>query len=107
MGLVKKYAIVSTSYFESTDWKSFHVVQQDLTEADILRIKFYYDMHMRLWQECYAQEHENAKNGVVKDLRSDLRQFLSSPIGETTCSIENYYNIWSEKDLIIEHFDVE
>ena len=108
MGLVKKYAIVSTNYYESREWKSFHVVEQGLTESDILRIKFYHDMHMRLWNECYDQERENAKNRISKDLRTDLYKFLSGPISDLDhSSIEYYYKIWSEKDLVIEHFDVE
>jgi len=106
--LSKKYALVSTSYYYDGEWKNFYILSKDLTEEDLVTIKFYHDEHMRLWTECYAKERENAKNGVREDLRTDLQAFLNQPISATDRStIDYYHNLWSEKDLIIEHFEVE
>lgn len=105
--MIKKYAIVSTNLYVDGEWKSFYLVQTNLTEEDILKIKFYYDEHNRLWEECYAQERENAKNGIAKDLRTDLIYFLKKQISENDYnSIENYYETWLKKDLIIEHYEI-
>ena len=106
--LSKKYALVSTSYYCDGEWKNFYILSNNLTEEDLVKIKFYHDEHMRLWRECYAKEKENAKNRVCEDLRTDLQAFLKQPISETDrYSINNYYDLWSEKDLIIENFEVE
>ena len=59
--LSKKYALVSTSYYYDGEWKNFYILRNNLTEEDLVKIKFYHDEHMRLWRECYAKEKENAK----------------------------------------------
>lgn len=106
--LVKKYAIISTSYWDGDNWKNFHVIQSGLSEEDILKIKYNYDEYLRLWNECYDQEKDNSKKGIVKNLRVDLENVLNKRNKENNfTSISDYYKIWSEKDLIIEIFDVE
>jgi len=55
----------------------------------------------------YKQEQENAKNRIVKDLRTDLYKHLDEPIIDDYYSIGDYHKLWTEKDLIIEHFVVE
>ena len=107
--LIKKYALVSTSHFDGFDggWKNFHIIRDNLTEEDIIKISNYADEHNRLWKDCYEQERENAKKRIVKDLRTDLYKYLNEPIIDTYYSIEDYSKLWSEKDLIIEHFVVE
>lgn len=106
--LVKKYALVSTNYWDSGEWKSFYIITSGLTEDDIKRIKFYSDEYSRLWNDCYAQEKENAKNGIEKNLRTDLIFQLNEPInGNGLWSIKDYHELWIKKDLIIEHFDIE
>ena len=105
--LVKKYALVSTSYYDEGEWKKFHILIDNLTEEDIIKISNYYDEYNRLWKENYEKERENAKNRIVEDLRTDLKKFLNEPISDDFYSIEDYYKLWLDKDLIIEHFAIE
>lgn len=105
--MIKKYAIVSTNYYYNGEWRGFHLVKTGLTEEDLLKMKFFYDEYIRLWNECYSQERENAINNINKDIRSELNSFLKKNVSEDDHnSIEDYYQIWQEKDLIIEHYEV-
>ena len=105
--MIKKYALVSTSYWDGNRCKSFHILRSGLTEEEIARIKFYAEERTRLWDECYKQEAENAKNGgITVDLRTGLREMLNKPISEADIyTVEDYYRIWTEKDLIIERYE--
>ena len=105
--LVKKYALVSTSYYDDGEWKKFHIIIDNLTEEDIIKISNYADEYNRLWKENYENENENAKKRITKDLRTDLEKFLNEPILDDFYSIEDYHKLWLEKDLIIEHFVIE
>lgn len=100
--LIKKYAIISTAN------DNFFIIEKNLTEDDIILIKYYSDEYDRLWNECYAQERENAKNQIhmAIDLRPDLIKLLNQPISKANIySISDYHRIWLSKDLIIEHFE--
>ncbi len=108
--LVKKYAFVSTSYYHDGEWKNFFITHSGMTENDVLKIKEISDEYYRLWEECYAKERENALDGVYEDLRTDLITYLNTRINIGTCnylSRKDYHKIWTEKDLIIEHFVID
>jgi hypothetical protein len=108
--LIKKYSFVSTSYYADGDWKSFYILHSGMTENDVLNIKKYADEYNRLWDECYKQERENANNMVCMDLRTDLVANLRRPIDIEQGiyhSIKDYHQMWLDKDLIIEHFEIE
>ena len=105
--LIKKYALVSTSFWDGDNWKSFHILRNGLSEEDVLRIKHNFDEYLRLWKECYQKEADNTKNGVSQDLRTELVSFLNKiDIENNYTSISDDYNLWSEVDLIIENFKV-
>jgi hypothetical protein len=105
--MIKKYALVSTSYYDCGIWKSFYILIDGLTEDDVQKIKFYSEEYSRLWKDCYEQERENAKKSINVDLRTDLKKLLNKSISETDYyTIEDYYKLWSDKDLIIEHYEL-
>lgn len=108
--LIKQYAFVSTSYYTDGEWKSFYIVRSGMTENDVLKIKEYYDECNRLRNECYEKERENAKNRISEDLRTDLEEYLNKPIDIENGiyeSIRDYHQVWLNKDLIIEHFEIK
>ena len=100
--LVKKYALVSTSYYDDGEWKKFHIIIDNLTEEDIIKISNYADEYNRLWKENYENENENAKKRITKDLRTDLEKFLNEPILDDFYSIEDYH-----KHFVIEEIKEE
>lgn len=105
--LIKKYALVSTSYWSWSDgeWKSFHIILDNLSEDQVCDLEHGFFEHIRLWNECYAKERENALNQITEDLRTPLMKHL-----DTVCSgeytLEECKKLWSAKDLIIEHYIV-
>jgi hypothetical protein len=105
--LIKKYALVSTSYWSwpDSEWKNFHIILNDLSEDQVCQLQHGYSEFFRLWEECYAKEKENGKNRISEDLRTPLEKHLKSTYsGEYTLS--TCKELWSNKDLIIEHFTV-
>lgn len=106
--LIKKYALVSTSFWGGDNWKSFAILKDGLTEDDLIKIKSDADIHRQLWNQCYKQEQENVKNGVSEDLRTDLNKLINQRTPENGYqSIKDNHKLWLDKDLIIESFHVE
>jgi len=59
--LVKKYALVSTSYYDrysNGEWKNFHIIRDNLIEEDIIKISKYADEYSRLWEDCYINKNK-------------------------------------------------
>lgn len=104
--LIKKYALVSTSHWDRDGkWKSFHIILDNLSEDQLCYIEHGFSEYMRLWKECYDKERENALNRTFEDLRTPLVKHIKSALsGEYT--LETCQDLWSQKDLIIEHFMV-
>jgi hypothetical protein len=105
--LVKKYALISTSFYEDGKWKNFHILRDNLSEKDVIEINNYAEEYNRLWRECYQKEQENAKNRIIQDLRTELKNYLNKPIPDKHYSINDYYKLWLDQDLITEHYVIE
>jgi len=115
--LVKKFAFVSTSFYDRDGegrFKSFHITLNDLTEEDVLIIKKNCDLYDNMWSDLYNLERENAKIGVYKDLRPELEIKIKGLIEDKLSSeymqhfsIKDCREAWLEKDLIIENYLIE
>ena len=115
--LVPRYSLIST-LFPTNDggFKSFGVIMDNLTEKDVLTIKFYFDKYIEMNNEVLNQELENAKNGKYTDLRKQLYIDLQKNVTDSfsdeikkncVLTISDCRKIWSEKDLIVQTFNID
>jgi len=104
--LVRKFALISTSHYEFGEFKNFHIIVEGLSEQQLLLMQEGFDEYNRLWEECYAKERENAYNRITEDLRTPLENHAKNThFGDFNMKI--CQKLWSEKDLVIEHFVTE
>lgn len=104
--LVKKFALISTSHYEFGESKSFHVLLDGLSEEQVLSIQAGYDEYYRLWNECYEKERQYAALRISEDLRTPLNAYIDTTyFGDF--NIRTCQKLWSEKELVIEHFTTE
>ena len=101
--LTKMYALIATRYDDNNN-PSMYILRDSLTEEDLIEYQNCYYEYIRLNSIYIEKVKENTNNKIVlQDLRTDFWKIAESR-NNGKFPMRHYYDIWEEKQLIIEHY---